>query len=111
MKKQDFEKLKSEVLDLVSGAIKNSYPELYDAFNEGLSIEVLELPNKKPIEEVFKGIIGYNHWLVLKGRTGEFIFNALHDLRETVRNYDKAWFSPRTYRYIKVWECVNAKLW
>lgn len=66
MKKQDFEKLKSEVLDLVSGAIKNSDPELYDAFNEGLSIEVLGLPNKKPIEEAFKGIIGYNHWLVRK---------------------------------------------
>lgn len=111
MKKQDFEKLKSEVLDLVSGAIKNSDPELYDAFNEGLSIEVLGLPNKKPIEEVFKGIIGYNHWLVRKERTSEFIFNALHDLSETVRNYDKAWFSPRTHRYIKVWECVNAKLW
>lgn len=61
MKKQDFEKLKSEVLDLVSGAIKNSDPELYDAFNEGLSIEVLELPNKKPIEETFKGIIGFYH--------------------------------------------------
>lgn len=49
MKKQDFEKLKSEVLDLVYGAIKNSDPELYDSFNEGLSIEVLGLPNKKPI--------------------------------------------------------------
>lgn len=39
MKKQDFEKLKSEVLDLVSGAIKNSDPELYDAFNEGFPLK------------------------------------------------------------------------
>lgn len=112
MKKQDFEKLKSEVLDLVSRVSKNSDPEIYDNFNKGLSIEVLGLPNKKFIEETFKGIIGFYHWCIRNGKTeGYFLFNAFHDLNETVHNYDEGWFSPRTHRYIKVWECVNAKLW
>jgi hypothetical protein len=112
MKKQDFEELKSEVLDLVSRAAKNSDPEIYDNFNEGLSIKVLGLPNKKSIEEAFKGIIGFYHWCIRNEKTEKyFLFDAFHDLNETVYNHDEKWFSPRTYGYIKVWECVNAKLW
>ena len=111
MKKQEFEKLKAEVLDLVKETIVNSEPELYDYFKE-LSGKVLELSNKKSIEKAFKGILGFRYWCVRIGGTdGDFARNGFHDLKEIVRNHDKAWFSPRTRKYIKVWECVNAKLW
>lgn len=99
MKKQEYKELTNQVMDAVKKAMADD-EEQKELFAECLEAEFRELPKHKETVRTLRGIYGFLRFCDdNKTPRSQFVFNAVHDISECVRNYTEKWYSPRLSRY------------
>lgn len=99
MKKQEYNDLKEKAIGLIFDAMEGREELMYPF--EPAIFELRELPYNKEIAKTMKGIIGFHIYLNEKKlEYNDFLFNALHDVYECIRNYKEDWYSPRLSRFV-----------
>lgn len=105
MSLSDFSVLREHCLSLVRSELKAHYKgELLDEYI-ALTLQHRMLPAVPPVEETYRGILGYHRYLQQQGNVpAEFLQDALHDLTECLHFERKEGYSPRTAGYVKFYE-------
>lgn len=102
MKKQEYNELVDKVVNLIVNAIGED-KDMKNDFEDWTEPNLRVLPKHKETIRTMQGIIGFHKYIQSKPaeeRNSDFLFNALHDVYECIKNYDEKWYSPRLSRYV-----------
>lgn len=100
MKKEEYSQLVHRIMQSIKKAMAGD-AQLRELFEVGLELDFMALPKHRQTIRTLKGIEGYLwHCDATKTPRPTFVFNALHDLSECVKNHTENWFSPRLSRFV-----------